>query len=258
MSMGVDQISGAGCVMGLGTWAVAAAFAFGGTSAHALVGASDLADASTAASVVMVLKQGKGGAGFCTGVALSRTAVLTAGHCVTGAQSLALNVGGYGQPKLVAVAGVSIHPEFVADAARKRVRSIDLAIVRLSQPLPASISPARLDALGLVKAGQRFTIAGFGLTREGDEASAGRLRTGSLEAREPISRILLWAHDPKGRGLGACTGDSGGPIFAADGSVAAITTWSTGEGKTQCGALTQGALVAPQRGWIERVLSQER
>lgn len=237
---------------------LAAPFVLAGANAQALVGASEPAAASAAASSVMVLKQGKGGAAFCTGVALSRTAVLTAGHCVSGAQSLAVNFGGYGQPRLVNVAGVSVHPEFVPDAVRRRVRSIDLAIVNLAEPLPASIPPARLDALGEVKAGQRFTIAGFGLTREGDEASAGRLRMGSLVAREPVSKILLWAHDPAAKGFGACTGDSGGPIFAADGSVAAITTWSTGEGKKRCGAITQGALVAPQRGWIERVLGERR
>lgn len=232
----------------------AAALALAGGNAHALVGASEIAPPGAAPGVVMVLKQGGGGAGFCTGVALSRTAILTAGHCVHGARQLAVNVGSYGKPQLVAVAGVSVHPEFAPDAARKRVRSIDLAIMRLATPLPASITPARLDAHGGVNAGQRYTIAGFGLAREGDERSAGQLRVGVLEARAPISKILLWARDPHGKGFGACTGDSGGPIFAADGSVAAITTWSTGEGKKRCGAITQGALVAPQRGWIERVL----
>lgn len=226
--------------------------------AYALVGESEVADKSIAAGVVMVLKQGGGGAGFCTGVALSRTAVLTAGHCAHGARRLAVNVGAFGKPQLIEVNGVTVHPEFVPDAARKRVRSIDLAILKLAEQLPASVSIARLESQSDVKPGQRYKIAGFGLTREGDERSAGHLRVGTLEAREPISRILLWARDATGRGLGACTGDSGGPIFSSDGSVAAITTWSTGEGKRSCGALTQGALVAPQRGWIERVLGGAR
>ncbi len=234
------------------------AFAMSAGCGHALVGSSQVAPQGVAASVVMVLKQGGGGAGFCTGVALSRTAVLTAGHCAHGARQLAINVGAYGKPQLIAVSGVNVHPEFVPDAARRRVRSIDLAILKLAESLPASISLASLALQSAVKPGQRYTIAGFGLTREGDEQSAGQLRTGLLEAREPVSKILLWARDPAAKGLGACTGDSGGPIFAADGSVAAITTWSTGEGKRTCGALTQGALVAPQRGWIERVLSGSR
>jgi secreted trypsin-like serine protease len=236
----------------------AGALVFTGQSARALVGASELASQGFTASAVMVLKQGGGGAGFCTGVALSRTAVLTAAHCVHGARQLAVNVGAYGKPQIIAVQNASVHPEFVHDAVRRRVRSIDLAILRLSEPLPASVAIARLESQGAIKPGQRFTIAGFGFTREGDEASAGRLRVGVLEARDPISRILLWARDPNAKGFGACTGDSGGPIFSTDGSVAAITTWSTGEGAKTCGALTQGALVAPQRGWIERVLAGSR
>ena len=143
---------------------------------HALVGASDIADRSVAASVVMVLKQGGGGAGFCTGVALSRTAVLTAGHCAHGARQLAINVGAYGKPQLIAVNDVNVHPEFVPDAARKRVRSIDLAILKLADSLPASVFVASLASQGDIKPGQRYKIAGFGLTREGDERSAGQLR----------------------------------------------------------------------------------
>ena len=236
-------------------WIATAALALWSVSANALVGDSQVAAPDAAPGAVMVLKQDGAGSGFCTGVALSRTAVLTAGHCVHGARELAVNVGGYGKPNLIAVSRVSVHPEFVPDAARRRVRSIDLAIVQLAAPLPAVVTLARLAAHGGVKAGERFTIAGFGLAREGDGRSGGRLRVGVLEAREPISKILLWARDPNAKGFGACTGDSGGPIFAADGSVAAITTWSTGAGKRRCGAITQGALVAPQRGWIERVLA---
>ena len=55
-------------------------------------------------------------------------------------------------------------------------------------------------------------------------------------------------------GSGACSGDSGGPIFGADSSVVALTVWAEGAGKAGCGALTQGLLIAPQRGWIDGVM----
>ena len=89
------------------------------------------------------------------------------------------------------------------------------------------------------------------MTREDDGKSSGRLREGTLAAREPLSSVLLWAEDPLRRGLGASTGDSGGPVFAADGdAVVALTLWATGTGAAQCGAVTQALWLAPYREWI--------
>jgi secreted trypsin-like serine protease len=78
--------------------------------------------------------------------------------------------------------------------------------------------------------------------------------------RAPLSTTLLWAEDPNKTGLGACSGDSGGPILSGDGAkVLAITTWSAGSGGgKRCGAVTQGPFVAPQRGWIDSVLRKWR
>jgi hypothetical protein len=105
--------------------------------------------------------------------------------------------------------------------------------------------------------GERFRLAGFGVAAEGDERSAGTLRQAIIAARAPLSSILLWAGDPENRGVGACVGDSGGPVFASDAPrVVAITVWATGAGKRHCGALTQAALLAPQEGWIAGVLAQ--
>lgn len=226
------------------------------STAGALVGPSQDGGALAAHTVMLLKRTGKA-SGFCTGVVLTRDIILTAGHCAHGASDLAAYVSDGGAPTVIPVNGSVIHPEFRADAIKTRQRSIDLALVRLSKPLPASLSPARLSARQSVTTGDTFRIAGFGLTREGDGRSAGTLRSGVIAARAPLSSILLWAEDPRHGGLGACTGDSGGPIFSEDGSeVVAVTVWSRGAGGKACGDLTQGALVGPQRAWIDQAMAR--
>src|ERR1700704_4236237 len=69
---------------------------------------------------------------------------------------------------------------------------------------------------------------------------------------EPASTVLIWAADPTGRAAGACSGDSGAPIWSADGSAAiAIVAWAQAAHGRGCGGLTQGPLLAPLKGWIE-------
>ena len=56
---------------------------------------------------------------------------------------------------------------------------------------------------------------------------------------------------PNRREAGACNGDSGAPIWSADGSTAiAIVAWAQADGRG-CGGLTQGPLLAPLRTWIK-------
>ena len=67
-----------------------------------------------------------------------------------------------------------------------------------------------------------------------------------------VSTVLIWAADPAGREAGACSGDSGAPIWSADGSTAiAIVAWAQAPHGRGCGGLTQGPLLAPLKGWIE-------
>jgi len=98
--------------------------------------------------------------------------------------------------------------------------------------------------------GASVTVAGFGVSREGDWNSGGRLGAAKLRVREPRSRVLLWTAPADGAS-GACSGDSGGPIFDADGrTVVAIVAWTEGGAKAKCGQLTQGVLVAPLADWL--------
>jgi hypothetical protein len=224
--------------------------------AWALVGPAE-ADNSFASHLVMVLNRGVDRAGFCTGVVVSPRAVLTAAHCIASIDNMRIYYRDEnGEAVLREIAAAAVHPLYRADAAAKRIVSIDLALIEIRSPLAARFSPAPLDESGVAKVGQPLRIFGYGVGREGDGKSAGVLRGAKLAVRAPLSTILIWAEDPEHQGAGACTGDSGGPIVSSDGDrVIAITAWSAGAGHGgRCGALTQGALVAPQAGWIDGIL----
>ena len=224
--------------------------------AQALVGPAEDGGALEA-QTLMVLKRSRAGAGFCTGVVVARNVVLTAAHCVTKLDDVRVHFHERaGQPMLWPVNAIAVHPQYRANAIKTRERSIDLALVRMVDPLPERFAPARLSSSG-VSAGMRLRIAGYGVSREGWGDTSGVLRAGTLVVREPLSAVILWAEDPLKKGLGACTGDSGGPIFDESGAtLVAVTDWSAGDGHgSTCGKLTQGALIAPQRGWIDSVLA---
>jgi hypothetical protein len=160
--------------------------------------------------------------------------------------------GDDGQPVLIAPAAKDIHPGYVANAIATRRRSIDLALLRLPEPLPARFGQAVLSS-GPVPAGSTLEVGGYGVLSEGDARSTGTFRTAQVTVVEPYgaSKILVWT---RGRaGVGACSGDSGGPI-AAGASVVAVVAFAKGARGRDCGDLTQGTLIAPQRAWIDSML----
>ncbi len=225
--------------------------------ASAIVGASQPAT-ELAPFIVMVLNRSGSTSGFCSASVIAQDVVLTAAHCVADPANTRVHFhGAHGEPVIVEVAAIIKHPAYHADAARTRHVSIDLALIRLARPLPASFQPILIAEMNSIKPGDTFRIAGFGVTQEGAAASSGVLRTGRIAARAPLSSILLWADDPTHQGTGACTGDSGGPILASDAPMLiAVTDWAEGMGQQQCGSLTQGALVAQHRAWMNGVMTE--
>jgi hypothetical protein len=223
------------------------------SASMALVGATQQ-DGPMAPHVVMVLASSGSGGGFCTGVVIAPTVVLTAAHCVSTPQSTRIYFKAGEAPVFMEIAAATVHPQYRAQAPRTRERSIDIALIRVTSPLPSRFKPIALDvrAPGV---GDAYGLSGFGVTREGHGETGGLLRWGEVTTQAPLSAILLWAQDSAGKGFGACEGDSGGPVFALDtGALVAITSWSEGEGKARCGKLTQAALVAPQRAWMDGAL----
>lgn len=226
--------------------AAALAILLGTAPAQAIVGGREGAGMPGAASAVMVLTSG---GGVCSGVVVAPDAVLTAGHCVAGVGENRVHYrDAAGRPVLAEVAARLLHPAYDGDAIRGRTRSIDLALLRTRDPLPARFAPAPLSA-AMPRAGQSLTLAGYGAARGNDRRSIGRYRGAALSVVEPYgpSRILVWLKAP---GAGGCQGDSGGPILDGE-AVVALAAWV----KDACGGLTQGILLGPQRDWIDRTLS---
>ena len=232
--------------------ALGAALLLAPDAAAAIVGGTTDARPIGRSSVMVLNARG----GVCSAVVVAPDVVLTAAHCAAGSSDHRIHYrDAAGATVLVAPAAIKLHPGFSPSAEKTRRRSVDLALLRMPSPLPATFTPAALAA-DVVPTGGAVTVAGYGVARENDGRSSGTFRSAMLTAVEPHgpSRLLLWAEDRHG-GAGACQGDSGGPMTDASGTVVAIVSWASGAGARRCGALTQGVLVGPQRGWIDTTLS---
>lgn len=215
--------------------------------ALAIVGGAP-ADGDVAARTVLIVST-RGAS--CSGAVLAPDLVLTAAHCVAPAADYAVAITGSGTPKLIPAAGIKVHPRFDQAQFRTRRPTPDLALVKLSEPLPESFRRAALArGAGLPSKGTQFLIAGYGMAADGAGRSAGTLRTVSLASIGTTGGIMVRLSG-EGAPAGACTGDSGGPAFQ-DGTLTGIVGWATGPGGARgCGGVTGVTLVSLHRDWIE-------
>jgi hypothetical protein len=224
--------------------------------ALALVGnASVVRTANVGRHIVMIVST-RGN--LCTGTALARDLVLTAGHCVAPAATYRVFLPGITPPGLP-LKSIVVHPRYnPKDYASGRVTA-DVALLKIDGALPADIVPAAIAAPPAVAPGDRFVIAGYGSTAAGSDTGAGTARAAVLVATGKPGSLQIRLVDPDTRGqragLGACTGDSGGPAFVSNGGnyeVIGVVSWSTGPANSAgCGGLTGVTPLALHRAWIE-------
>jgi hypothetical protein len=152
-----------------------------------------------------------------------------------------------------------VHPRYQAQSYANNRATADVALIKLTAPLPETIAVARLDqADSPVAVGDRFVVAGFGSTAANSDTGIGTARTAALIATGQPGALQIRLYDPttKGErpGLGACTGDSGAPAFRDSNGellVAGIVSWSTGPKLTAgCGGLTGVTPLVRYRDWV--------
>src|SRR5262245_58109366 len=217
-------------------------------------GAAALTEPKSRPEVMLIGSRGN----FCTGVAIARDLVLTAAHCVPpGAEYKLVELDAERKPILKDIVSVTRHPRFDLKTMLAHRATADVALIKLAAPL--TVAPAPLaNARGRIAAGERFSVHGYGMAVRGDPNSSATLRAAPLIATGQPGNLQLRLVDPatlgKSAGLGACTGDSGAPVYQQFGgalAVMGVVSWSTGPNASAgCGGLTGVTPLELYRAWI--------
>jgi secreted trypsin-like serine protease len=225
------------------------------TPSQAIVGGGVTGPDAIGRSVVTLI--GSHGT-VCTGALVAPNIVLTAGHCIAPQTSYRVLDYTTQPPRLLTAQKVERHPQFNMQTMLAHRATADVALLLLPSAVPSKETTLLGTPRIPVIPGARFTIAGVGVTASGGDEGIGTIRTASLVATGQPGKLQIRLVDPATNntrnGLGACTGDSGAPVFEDQDDrtvIVGVVSWSTGaKNSAGCGGLTGVTPLTIYRDWI--------
>jgi hypothetical protein len=168
--------------------------------------------------------------GNCTGTLIAPRVILSAAHCVYGAQAGTVEFGyDVGMMGNQIIGMQTLFPHRFYDPGA--IRNYDIALIRLnSAPTGIDPLPFNLDPLGAEQMGEPARVIGFGVTDGADPQPGGGIKRElpSIMISNVTEEHLVLGNDVQN----ICFGDSGGPTFLVLGGeerVVAVTSFTTGE-----------------------------
>jgi V8-like Glu-specific endopeptidase len=205
-------------------------------------GAPDAGDPSVVALLLPSSPCGQPPMLVCTGTLVADRAILTAAHCLRDAPADAFfaffggDVSAAGDRR--DVMATFIHPD----------ASVDLGLVALSAPAPASPVALRTQPLDASFVNATVRVVGFGAD---DQQQVGVKRQGTAA----IDQVDAATFRIRAAPALSCNGDSGGPVLLTSGGVeqlAGVTSF----GDPQCTSSGTNVRVDAQASWIQMTLAQ--
>jgi len=200
---------------------------------------------------------------LCTGTLITEELVLTAAHCVYPGTLTLLVYFVQNIKEATAFsrkyAFKAIRHENYKSGGEDKKDAADIALVRISGPLPAGYKPVPFYSdTDKIKASDEMIVAGYGLSWAwGMKGGAGVLRSTTLKVKDPqFSRTEFTFNQSLKHGV--CSGDSGGPAYIKkDGKIYLVGVASRGGsydvvGAPKCSVDSTYTRVDAYAAWIKK------
>lgn len=233
-----------------------------------LIGARNAEADQDPASVAVLATYGTEGQVFCSGVQILPDVILTAGHCVStfavarqqvgpsirfwisGASDLRGVANGVVPADAIAVVNEVAHPGWLANEDLWE----DLGLLFLEQARAVDATPVLvpIGAESEVIPGLPVNVLGWGVDRDEANAASEQKRIAKIALRAVTGAYVGFGGPARGGASVGCSGDSGGPILAAQGEDQFVVAIST---RSDCRVWTAALRVERHRTFLHDTLA---